>query len=109
MTFPQISVLRTHVGVFSSNKTDPDTAGRNRRSATRCHVARGPLTLPPPSGRGDPFSPCGGEGEDEGCSLELHENDSIRNASGRWVSSKTGVPTRSAPRTAIKRASVSES
>src|SRR5205809_7422944 len=71
MIFSEICRLRICTGLSSSNKTEADTAGRNLRSATRCHVARGPLTLPSPSGRGDPFSPGGGEGEDEGCSLEL--------------------------------------
>src|SRR5438552_13696995 len=100
MTFPEISALRTCARVSSSNKSDADTAGRNLRSATPCNVARSPLTLPSPKptpspslalrvrlsqrerGRGGPFSPCGGEGEDEGCSLKFHENGSMRNASG---------------------------
>src|SRR5438045_9102358 len=102
MTFPEISGVRMFARVFSSNKSDAETAGRNLRNATRCNVARSPLTLPSPKptpspslalrvrlsqrerGRGDPFSPCGGEGENEGL-LELHENGSMRSASGRCV------------------------
>ena len=41
--------------------------------------------------------------------LQRHENGCMRNASGRCVSSRTGVPIRSPPRRAVKRASVSES
>src|SRR5689334_4798294 len=70
----------------SEIKIDVRAGGRNRRSA-----GRGIGILADETWAG---SPC-------------HENASIRNASGRCVSSRTGVPTRSFPTSAANRASVS--
>src|SRR5207302_10473010 len=107
----------------SETKIDVRAAGRNRRSATGdfsfVEAAVSAAIVPVRLG----LSPLWGEGEDEGfldveaanrhsgseSAARLHLNGSIRNASGRCVSSFIGVPTRSLPSNALKRASVSYS
>ena len=78
----------------SEMKTDAGATGRNLRSAVVvCAVLSASGSSP--LGTAD--------------SAAFHENGSIRNVSGRCVSSKTGVPTRSVPSRAVKRARVSDS
>src|SRR6187431_1809749 len=104
MIFPDISALRTWAGVFSSCKTDADTAGRKRRKALdkmwRGELLRASRLDPGVAELRPPLS---------AVELKCHENGCMRNASGQCVSSRTGVPIRSLPRRALKRASVSES
>src|SRR5207302_6005720 len=96
--FPDLSALRTCAGVSSSCKTDAKTDGRKRRKAAVACAALSASESGP-----DWFTPLG-----TADSTAAHENGCMRNASGRCVSSKTGVPIRSAPTRAVKRESDSE-
>src|SRR4029079_9099854 len=85
MILPRTSALRTCMGQSSSNRTDADPLGRKRRSArhnvwrvktTRdlgCALGVAELLLPFPA-----------------VEVQFHTKASIRNASGRCVSSNTG-------------------
>ena len=103
MIFPDISALVRCAGVESSCKTDAEIAGRKRRSAA---VASAVLSVWEvfPLGTSS-FARATADEAD----TTAHENGCMRNASSRCVSSRTGVPIRSLPRRALKRASVSES
>ena len=93
ITDPEV-LCRCIPGCESLEKTGEDTyaasikAGIGARNRRRAQEGNGPI------------SPT--------VSFNCQANGTIRKASGRCVSSRTGVPTRSGPRRPVKRASVSE-